>query len=179
MNTRFLQLGPQLPQLRNALAGTLSGGQKRRLSAAIALIGGSKVVPWKEESGVMVLLKVVLEWFQSVSNGFMPVFWCFRAIFAFSKCFSDNTSVRHQSLWCGRRSMKKLYFSSVSSGPSCSSVGSLAPMTLSNSGVLMTCRGLLGWDLESHRENRCFAWDIWLWVKTYSVPFLWGSLPPL
>ena len=30
---------------RNSLAGTLSGGQKRRLSAAIALIGGSQVVP--------------------------------------------------------------------------------------------------------------------------------------
>jgi len=30
---------------RHALAGTLSGGQKRRLSAAIALIGGSQVVP--------------------------------------------------------------------------------------------------------------------------------------
>ena len=30
-------------ELRNSLAGTLSGGQKRRLSAAIALIGGSQV----------------------------------------------------------------------------------------------------------------------------------------
>ena len=36
---------------RHALAGTLSGGQKRRLSAAIALIGGSQVVP-KAAEGV-------------------------------------------------------------------------------------------------------------------------------
>lgn len=33
----------QLMEKKNDLAGTLSGGQKRKLSVAIALIGGSKV----------------------------------------------------------------------------------------------------------------------------------------
>eukprot|EP00927_Polykrikos_kofoidii_P044673 TRINITY_DN38578_c0_g1_i1.p1 TRINITY_DN38578_c0_g1~~TRINITY_DN38578_c0_g1_i1.p1 ORF type:complete len:1924 (+),score=258.06 TRINITY_DN38578_c0_g1_i1:805-5772(+) len=48
VNQMVLDVG--LEEKRDALSGTLSGGQKRRLSAAIALIGGSQVVFLDEPS---------------------------------------------------------------------------------------------------------------------------------
>eukprot|EP00929_Paragymnodinium_shiwhaense_P046547 TRINITY_DN23705_c0_g1_i1.p1 TRINITY_DN23705_c0_g1~~TRINITY_DN23705_c0_g1_i1.p1 ORF type:complete len:1941 (+),score=414.00 TRINITY_DN23705_c0_g1_i1:131-5953(+) len=48
VNTMISDVG--LVEKKNSLAGTLSGGQKRRLSAAIALIGGSTVVFLDEPS---------------------------------------------------------------------------------------------------------------------------------
>ena len=57
---------------RNALAGTLSGGQKRKLSVGIALIGGSKVrIPvcscWPVSGCILYLVLMFL--FHAIVNG--------------------------------------------------------------------------------------------------------------
>ena len=57
-----------LGQKRHSLAKTLSGGQKRKLSVGIALIGGSKVI------GSWMLSYIIYIYIYKVSNNF-PYIW--------------------------------------------------------------------------------------------------------